>query len=121
MEHLFLLEGKFYSPYNPPPRYVEDYTEVELVTEPDQCYSIQEIFQFSMTNQLGRVNVYDQYDDSEEGAEYEFGTDQFEYRQILLDAKRKSKFSSDSAPSDPAPSDPAPSDLAPSDPAPSDE
>lgn len=121
MESQLLLDGKFYSPYNPPPRVKQDYSDVISQTEPDQCYSIREIFELSMANQLGKVNIYDDYDDSDEGAEYEFGTDQFEYRQMLLDTKRKSMLPSDPAPSDPVLSDPVPSDPVPSDPAPSDE
>lgn len=76
---------KFYTPYDPYPPHEEDYSQVLSCTEPDQYYSLQTIMELSISGQLGNVRIYDDYDDSEEGAEYEFGTDQFEYRQQLID------------------------------------
>lgn len=85
MEHLSSSNKKFYTPYDPYPPHVEDYSQVLNCTEPDQYYSLQTIMELSISGQLGSIRIYDDYDDSEEGAEYEFGTDQFEYRQQLLD------------------------------------
>lgn len=82
---LQLSSRKFYTPYDPYPPHEEDYSEVPFCTEPDQYYSLQTIMELSISGQLGNVRIYDDYDDSEEGAEYEFGTDQFEYRQQLID------------------------------------
>lgn len=80
---------KFHTCFDPFPPHKEDYSQVRLYTEPDQAYTLQEIMELSMTNQLGKIRTYDDYDDSEEGAEYEFGTDQFEYRQQLIDEQRR--------------------------------
>lgn len=79
---------KWFSSANPPKKPLKDYSDVVTIVEPDQAYSIREIFLMSQLNQTSQMRIYDEYDDSEEGANYEFGTDQFEYRQMLLDAKR---------------------------------
>ncbi|UOK21000.1 hypothetical protein [Chifec microvirus UA13_27] len=59
------------------------------MTEPDDAYSLQEILSLSQSGQLSHVRMFNDYDDSEEGAEFEFGTDQFEYRQHLMETNQK--------------------------------
>lgn len=106
---LQLSSRKFYTPYDPYPAHEEDYSQVPVCTEPDQYYSLQQIMELSISGQLGNVRIYDDYDDSEEGAEYEFGTDQFEYRQQLIDNQSRAVKTKDGLSSDP-PSD-SPADL----------
>lgn len=88
MEPQFLCK-KWFSSNNPYPVLDADYSDIVDMTEPDDCYSLQDIMALSISGQLSSIRIYDDYDDSEEGAEFEFGTDQFEYRQMLIDSKKK--------------------------------
>ena len=77
---------KFLSPYDAYEAFVpESYEGVEDMCEPDGSLTLQEIVSYTFAGVNTGMNVYDDYDDSEEGASFPLDYDRFDGLQDMLD------------------------------------
>lgn len=77
---------KFLNPYDAYKAFVpEDYEGVEDMCEPDGSLTLKEIVDYTFAGVNTGMNVYDDYDDSEEGANFPLDYDRFDGLQEILD------------------------------------
>lgn len=78
----------FLSPYDAYGAFVpETYKDVEDMCEPDGSLSLKEIVDYTFAGVNAGMNVYNDYDDSEEGASFPLDYDRFDGLQDMLDMK----------------------------------
>lgn len=74
--------------------HVPDYSQCEDKCQPDQAMSIQDIIKYSAQGVSLGLNMYSDYDDSDEGANFPTNYDQFDAREDVLrmtDTVRKAR------------------------------
>ena len=77
---LFLSPFDAYNAFIP-----ETYDNVEDMCEPDGSLSLKEIVNYTFAGVNAGMNVYNDYDDSEEGASFPLDYDRFDGLQDMLD------------------------------------
>lgn len=87
--------SRFLNPYNAYQiAHVPDYSQCEDKCQPDQAMSIHDIIKYSAQGVSLGLNMYSDYDDSDEGANFPTDYDQFDAREDVLrmnDAVRKAR------------------------------
>lgn len=77
---------KFLNPFDAYNAFVpESYKDVEDLCEPDGSLSLKQIVEYTFAGVNTGMNVYDDYDDSEEGASFPLDYDRFDGLQDMLD------------------------------------
>lgn len=81
---------KFLNPYDAYAAFVpETYEGVEDMCEPDSSLPLKTIVEYTYAGIQTGVNVYNDYDDSEEGAAYPLDYDHFDGMQDIIDMNDK--------------------------------
>ena len=81
---------KFLSPYDAYEAFIsETYEGVEDMCEPDSSLPLKTIVDYTFAGIQTGINVYDDYDDSEEGASYPLDYDYFDGMQDVIDMNNR--------------------------------
>ena len=85
----------FLHPYNAPDAFApESFEGLEDACEMDNNLSLKHIVEYSFQGVNLGLNVYNDYDDSEEGASFHLDYDSFDGLQEILDSQKKDDINS---------------------------